>query len=195
MYVELILDCHKQGDSLDDIARRIFLVYPSAAFESNRESHFRLFSEIATFFHIPFSSIHVVGSGHVGHSLVSDSPFDPSGSDIDIAVIDATLFRHYTEIAFETSNGFSDRSAFPTDRRGQNTQRQFLKYISRGFYRPDLMPNCPARAEWLNYFDRLSGKYSRLCNGISAGIYASELFFAFKQKKSIGSFLSNRGVA
>lgn len=175
------------------IARRVFFLFPTHAFSGAIERQFDLYQEVAAFFNVPFNSIHIVGSARTGVSLVHGTPFDSQNSDIDIALVDPTAYLKYTELAFVKSEGWRNRAAFPT-KQGIGTRDDFLSYLTRGMFRPDLMPTCKERGDWLSFFGRLSRKYADVCNGISACIYASAMFFEWKQKLAVDMFLANRGL-
>jgi len=76
----------------------------------------------------------------------------------------------------------------------RSNQQNFLKYLRKGIVRPDLMPTSPRKAEWENFFGRLADDYSQFCNGISAGVYARELFLAAKQESAIKKYLTTQGT-
>lgn len=176
------------------IARQLYFLAPSHAFEGNYELQLRLYERICEFLSLPLSAIRLVGSGHTGFSLVKNTVFDKENSDLDVAIVDASLYLELFELAFDVTSGWRDISKFPG--RGlqqQNNRESFLKYLRKGVIRPDLMPASPRKAEWSNFFGQLADDYSKFCNGISAGIYARELFMAAKQESAIKTYLSTQG--
>jgi hypothetical protein len=56
------------------------------------------------------------------------------------------------------------------------------------------MPTSPRKAAWDNFFGKLADDYSTFCNGISAGVYARELFMAAKQESAIETYLTTQGT-
>lgn len=141
------------------------------------------------------SAIRLVGSGHTGFSLVKNTLFDKEKSDLDIAIVDSHLYLELFELAFEATGGWRDVTKFsgmPDQQR--TTKERFLKYLRKGIVRPDLMPASPRKADWENFFGKLGDDYSEFCNGISAGIYARELFMAAKQESAINAYASTLGI-
>lgn len=175
------------------ITRRVFFLFPTHAFREASGRQFDLYQEVADFFGVPFNSIHIVGSAKTGHSLFRGTPFDPETSDVDIALIDSAAFLRYVELAFLKSNGWRSRASFPL-KGGNSTYQDFQHYLRRGIFRPDLMPTCRERGDWLSFFGTLSTKYRDVCNGISASIYVSAIFFEWKQKTAVELFLANKGL-
>ena len=176
------------------IARQLYFLAPSYAFYSNYELQLQLYERICEFMKLPLSAIRLVGSGHTGFSLVKNTLFHKKNSDLDIAIVDSNLYLELFELAFDLTNGWRDSSKFPG--RGlqqRENQLYFLKYLRKGIVRPDLMPTSPRKAEWENFFGRLADDYSQFCNGVSAGVYARELFMAAKQESAIDKYLITQG--
>lgn len=187
-----IIALSSKGASSLMIARRIYYLSQTAAFVKDPDKEFEIYLEISNFFGIAFNSIQIVGSAKTGISLIKNTPFRASNSDIDFAVINQAIFMHYADIAFNISEGYSRNDLFPKDKTGKPTSQSFRDYLAKGIFRPDLMPFCPERAEWLSFFGRLSSKHTQFCNGMSAAIYASSTFFEWKQKVTIDKFIASR---
>lgn len=179
------------GESSLMIARRIYFLSPTVAFEKEPDRELEIYQAVSKFFHIPFNSIQIVGSAKTGVSLIKNTPFSIENSDIDIAVIDQSLFMSYVEEAFTISEGYARNDLFPT-KNGRPTSNSFKEYLAKGMFRPDLMPYCPERAKWMSFFSKLSCKHSEFCAGMSAAIYASSVFFEWKQKIVIDKFIAAR---
>ncbi|NHB60597.1 hypothetical protein C5472_05415 [Photorhabdus sp. RW14-46] len=172
-----------------EIVRKIYLCYPTHVFHSNEELQYEIFNQISSKFCIPFSSIHVVGSAKIGQSIYKSSMFSPGDSDLDIAIISNELFIRYSEIVFYKTKGFQDIRDFPQDR--ENNRSKFAQYkncISKGIFRPDLMPYCPEKEDWFSFFNKLSQNYRCLFKSINAGIYQSQCFFEIKQSDIIEKY-------
>jgi len=169
---------------LNEIARKVFLTYPTKAFVGNEEQQFEILNDVASHFSVPITCIQVAGSAKLGYSIHKKAPFTPGQSDLDLAIIDAPLFSRYLEIGLKLSRGYSDGTAFPT-RDGASSMAEYLRYVARGIFRPDLMPIGPQRAEWNNFFGRVSSRHSKLFKSISAAIYISQPCFESKQRSAI----------
>ena len=167
-----------------EIARKIFLTYPSKAFNGEEESQFRILNEVALHFRVPITCLQVAGSAKIGHSLHKNTPFTPGKSDLDLAIINSGLFASLMERALEISRGYTDGTVFTTAS-GASFKDEYLRYLARGIFRPDLMPTGPARAEIRNFFGQLSAKHTKLFKSISAAIYLSEGCFEMKQRSVI----------
>lgn len=170
------------------IVRKLYLCYPTYAFigeDINYDIQFEIFNSISEFFDIPITSIKVAGSGQTGYSYHKKKEFEVGKSDLDIAIIDLSLYNKYIEICYNNTNGLRDYTKF----RDQDTFKQYCKNLARGLFRPDLMPRCKEKSEWFEYFGKLSEKYFKEFKNINAGIYASQKFFEHKQAESIDKYL------
>lgn len=191
---KLIEDCAKAHLPKRQIARQLYFLSPSFAFDGNQGRQLSLYEKICESLKLPISAIHIVGSGHTGFSLVKNTAFDSGKSDLDIAIVDSRLYLDLFELAFEITDGWHDVTKFSGSAEQQkNTKLSFLRYLRKGVIRPDLMPSSPRKAEWENFFGKLGDEYSDLCNGISAGVYARESFMAAKQESAIDAYLANQG--
>lgn len=189
-----IEDCANAHLPKRQIARQLYFLSPSFAFNGNLGLQLNLYEKICDFLKLPLSAIRLVGSGHTGFSLVKNTPFDKNKSDLDIAIVDSGLYLDFFQLAFETTDGWRDVTKFSGSARKQKeTKEDFLRYLRKGVIRPDLMPSSPQKAEWENFFGKLGDEYSNFCNGISAGVYARELFMAAKQESAIDAYLANQG--
>lgn len=194
-YSQLLLDSAKNNLPLKKIATKIYFLSPSCAFENRYDLQLDLYEEICEFLDLPLSAIRLVGSAHTGFSLVKNTPFDRRTSDLDIAVVDGPLYLRMFEHAFLETEGWKNVAKFSGTRSATIRRSEFLRYLERGIIRPDLMPSSPHKARWENFFGKLADKYSHVCNGISAGIYARESFMSTKQQSAIQNFFANRGIA
>jgi hypothetical protein len=194
-YRALIEDSAKAHLPTRQIARQLYFLAPSFAFEGNTQLQLDLYEKVCNFLRLPLATIRIVGSGHTGFSLVKDTPFDKSCSDLDIAIVDQQLYLDLFELAFETTNGWRDLSKFSGSPLEQRKKKEsFLRYLRKGVIRPDLMPASPRKAAWENFFGKLAYEYSNFCDGITAGVYARESFMAAKQESAINDYLSKNGI-
>lgn len=192
---KLIEDGAKAHLPTRQIARQLYFLSPSVAFDGNHGLQLQLYERICDFLKLPLSAIRLVGSGHTGFSLVKNTPFEKKISDLDIAIVDSHLYLELFEVAFEITGGWADVTKFSGPPAQQiATKERFLKYLRKGIVRPDLMPASPRKADWENFFGKLGDDYSDFCNGISAGVYARESFMAAKQESAIKTYLSTQGT-
>lgn len=173
------------------IARKIYLTTPTFAFIGKEEKQYDILNEISEKLRIPLTTIHVVGSAKTGKSFHQKTDFIPGTSDLDIAIVDSQLFTKYLDIAFRISEGYSNKTKFPVNVNG-STYKEFVVNISKGIFRPDLMPHCFQRADWWRFFGRLSAKHTDLFSSINAGIYLSQTCFEYKQMSSITNYVEGK---
>jgi len=174
-----------------EIARKLFLTLPTKELVGSEETQYEILNEISEFFSIPIMSVQVVGSAKTGYSYCKNRKFIASESDLDIAIIDTGLFAKYTELVFKETKGYSKRTNFPI-KKERSVFEEYKAYVCKGMFRPDLMPYGENRASWLNFFGRLSAKYSDQFKSINAGIYLSQCFFEYKQKSAITDYIKNK---
>lgn len=167
------------------IARKVYLSFPTSVFIGKEELEFEIFNIIASFFKIPITAIQVVGSAKTGYSYYNNKEFKEGISDLDIAIVSPELFIYYSEIVLRETKGFKDLSKFGRTSDGNSKFTMYRKYVTKGIFRPDLMPTCESKKKWFNFFNKLSGKHFELFESINAGIYLSHKFFEFKQADNI----------
>lgn len=175
---------------LVEIARKIYLTYPTNAFVGNEEREFVIINKISEFFKIPIMNIQVTGSSKTGRSFHKKTTFNSTSSDLDVAIIDRDMFQKYSEWAFRITNGYMDLTKFTNGK--QDNFRQFCSNIARGIFRPDLMPSGTERASWFKFFADLSRENLDLFKSINGCIYFSQTFFEFKQIYNINEYLQTK---
>jgi hypothetical protein len=188
-HVKAIKDSARQGMSASEIARKIYLTYPTSAFVGQEEVQYEILNAVAIQFSVPIAAVQVAGSAKVGRSFHKDKEFVHGQSDLDIAIIDERLYLKYMGFVFTASRGYNDGTVFPR-KKGISSLQEYLSYLSKGIFRPDLMPYGPERAAWVSFFGNLTDNYRSLFSSISGFVYASELFFASKQRSAIKTCLS-----
>ena len=173
-----------------EMARKLFLSYPTYAFADEHEVEFSIRDRVRKIYRIPLSSVQVTGSAKAGFSLVKKTTFEKGVSDLDLAIIDHSMFARLWEAAHEASNGF-DATKFQ-DLRGAGEEsiigsgkRKFLDYLQRGIISPELLPSGRLRADIIGNFERVTQDYRHFFSKISAFFYSSEYFFQAKQESAI----------
>ncbi len=177
----------------NEIVRKIYLTYPTSGLVGNEERQYSILNEISEYFNVPIMNIQVVGSAKTGYSFHKRKYFDNKTSDLDVAIIDPNLFTTYTEWVFKATNGYSNRADFPLIE-GISSYRQYVSCVSKGIFRPDLMPTGKKRLNWLKFFGQLSTKNKDLFKSINAGIYLSQTFFEFKQVSNISEYILTKPI-
>jgi len=170
----------------NEIARKVFLGYPTFVFQGEEERQYEILNKISIYLGVSYTSIQVAGSAKAGKSFHKNKDFTPGKSDLDIAIVDSDLFAKYMELVFKITKGYQERTGFPI-KDGISRFKEYREYLSKGIFRPDLMPPCLERAEWRKFFGKLSERHTDLFKSINAGIYASQCFFEFKQRACISA--------
>lgn len=187
-YLEAIRVGRKDGVPYHEIARKLYLSYPTHAFSGLEEQQYSIFNSISIFFGVPFTAIQVAGSAKTGHSFHKGTLFEAGVSDLDIAIIDSGLFIRYMEKVCADTRNYSDLTKFPIVK-GSSSFQSYKDYVSKGMFRPDLMPSGSSRAEITNFFGRLSAKNGSMFSSINAAFYLSHSFFEKKQRSAIKKFI------
>ena len=172
------------GIKYTDIARKIYLSYPTKAFCEKEDIQYEIMNNIARYFHVPLRSIQVTGSAKTGRSFHKKKDFTPGISDLDVAIIDMHLYTDLMEYVHNFTKGYSNRTRFPI-RDGLSTYAEYIAYLNRGIFRPALMPYSDRRTDIDSYFGLLSKAHTGLFKSISAVVYLSETFFENKQRSAI----------
>lgn len=171
----------------EDIARKIYLTYPTFAFSEKEDVQFLILNAISKKLEIPISSIHVAGSAKVGRSYHKNKEFSAAGSDLDIVIIDGNIFRSLMEDASKTSQGFSDVRTFTRRWDNKNSLDWFRTYLLKGMIVAKDMPNSQKKEAILTFFNELSVTYINHFKDINVAFYLSEYFFERKQVSSINN--------
>ena len=79
---------------------------------------------------------------------------------------------------------YSDLTGFQR-KEGISVYSQFVENFGRGFFRPDLMPNCTFKSDWFKFFQDLTRRYQNNFKSVNASVYSSLHFFQMKQKNNI----------
>lgn len=113
-----------------------------------------------------------VGSANLGFSITEKGdkpryrPFS-SDSDVDIAVIDSSLFDQVWEEMF---------LRFIVEQPWRTFQ-EFQKYFFRGWIRPDKIPfDSDFRSRWFDFFRTISKDHFDSMHTVSCGLYKSRVF-------------------
>jgi len=182
----------KNRQSSLDISRKIYLSYPTNVFIDNEETEFEIRNAVASHFKIPFTSVQVAGSAKTGYSYHQQKEFTPGESDLDLAIIDQSIYFHYAQEVYKVTNGYSDLSMFPR-KNGKSTFPRYRECLSFGMLRPDLMPTSQIKNDWFDFFRNLSSNYISLFKNINSAIFSTTFFFEAKQISNIELYQSEIG--
>lgn len=189
-YKQNLKDNKTQRVATREMARKLFLSYPTSVFLEKPEIEYQIRDRTARMYGVPISAIQVTGSAKAGFSLIKGKDFDPRHSDLDLAIIDTKLFATCWEEAHLISNGFSaDKFNDPIDDKGATVvgggRARFLKYVQRGIINPEFLPSGPLRARIISNATRISKDFLEHFGKVTTFFYASEFFFQTKQEEAI----------
>lgn len=191
-YKKILADNKTAKTSSGDMAKKLYLSFPTDVFRNAAEVEFEIINRVANQYRVPISSVHIIGSAKTGFSLIKGTQFKPSISDLDLAIVDSNCFKDIWEEAHLISNGFSaDRFQDPVVRGERNVgigQERFLSYIQRGIIAPEFLPTGRLRSEILQNNQRIGSNYTRLFGKISVFFYLSEFFFKIKLQETINKY-------
>lgn len=153
------------------IARKYIIHGTPFVFKDREDDYYEFRDFIAKKFDIGFHEVLILGSAKLGYSYHKDSVFSKE-SDIDVALVNEKLFENF----FDTICTFQynkSRGLFTTTRDEEKEYNQFLKYLVRGWMRPDKLPRRilvgDIRKDWDEFFKSISYGKSPVGNYIVNG--------------------------
>lgn len=183
-YCKTVKKDFKKNVDPNDIARKIFLTFPTFAFQDKEDIQFDILNEISLHFSIPITSVHIAGSAKVGRSYHKNTDFTCERSDLDVVIIDNNIFCRLLEVSHKATKGLKDATKFSS--RDANTGLDFFNsYILKGIIFPKNMPTIKEREAILKFFNDLSVKYRKHFKDINVAFYLSTYFFERKQLTTI----------
>jgi len=75
-----------------NIARLEFLTDTAVYFSDKKNTYLELKDDISSELGLPLSEIRICGSAYWGQSFVNGLPFRPAESDLDVALVNGSLF-------------------------------------------------------------------------------------------------------
>lgn len=179
---------------LDDPEKRLlfvkkFLFHGTPfVFEKKEELYFDFRNRIANKFGIGFHEVFIVGSAKLGFSYYKNTKFNYD-SDIDVVIVNENLFEHfYSKIADYQYQ--LDRQYKTVDLNELKTYNKFLKYLIKGWMRPDKLPTSfqvdLLKTEWFDFFESISyGKTEVGDYKVAAGLFKNYAYLEKYYSKSI----------
>lgn len=176
LYKQQITECLDNDIPLNDIVRRFFIVHPTHAFNDELTVADDILNRVSINFKVPINDILVCGSAKLGFSLTKDTPYKPGTSDLDLAIINNSLYCNlFNKVLIETEN-YSRGDLFR-----KNSLQRYKYGINLGMINYNFIPDIPLKKELLVFFDEISRDYRNLFSGISCCFYMSEDNFKLKQ--------------
>jgi hypothetical protein len=142
---------------------------------------FRLRDMLSLGLRVPIGAVALTGSGQIGWSVSRRLPFNKSASDLDFSIIDALSFQSALEDVVKTTRAYTDQTSFVHP----DHPEQFQESAARGIIRPDLLPRCQTRTDWLTLGNQISQAAAAMAKSASFAVYLSEPLFVGKQQSAL----------
>lgn len=182
---EIVKQAKAKGHDHAKIVRRLFGYERPFSLVADSNRAFDIFLAVAEHFRLPIHAVRAAGSGQLGYSFAKSKSFIPKSSDLDLAIVDSSLFSRYCYLAASATRDYRDLTTF----KDTTTYQAFIEYMAKGYFRPDLMPQCNHKQLWFHFFQTLSKKHDAIYASINCGIYLSEEVFERKQSAEIERYL------
>ena len=175
------------GQAADDIASRVYGVYPARAFEllHGYDLEFEIKNEVSAKLNVPLTQILMCGSAQLGESIHASKEFDPSRSDLDLALVDADSYLALGALAQVVTRDFQDLTKFPKLAYVDDVPRLYKDNFSRGFIHLFTLPLCDEKRRLMKIFDELTRNHQAKFSSISCSVYATLEAFKRKQAETI----------
>ena len=137
------------------------------SFLLNDDQYHLLRARVAAKWGLHPNEILMVGSAKLGFSIVKNQRYRPFGeeSDIDLAVVSSQLFDTFARATFDYWEHYSPY--WPK-------HETYVKYLFRGWIRPDLIPQGLTQGkQWWEFFRMLTAEGTFGTFQIRAGLYKS----------------------
>lgn len=178
--------------------KRLYFIYPSLHIDHDELG--KIISEAQFKFDVPFHHIKVIGSKHQGFSFMDKNEngtikYVHEKSDIDLAIIDSSLFNKLaTNTMIETRN-FTDKTKFKSNNPSSKHTFDYFSYYRKnlisGFIRPDSLGRYEDRKLFEDFSRDMLEEYN---TKISAAVYLNEMCFIERLNKQIHQFYEMREV-
>ena len=166
----LLLKTKTETDRLHFVKKYFFHGTPYI-FQGRESDYFEFRNRVANNFGIGFHEVFIVGSAKFGFSYFKETPFDYD-SDIDVVIVNERLFEDYYGKICDYQYQL-DRMYKSIDLKETQTYSEFLKYLVKGWMRPDKLPASfkvdLLKREWFNFFNSISHNKSEVGNYKVAG--------------------------
>ena len=171
-------------------AQRIFFGEPPYAFRDKLDKAFDIKQRVSEHFQCDFRSVAFCGSAHLGFSPTKDTSFLAGSSDLDVALIDTSLFQMTWKQLVEYSKAFNDLTVFgsePAASRKVNDIHVML--AKRGVLHLHNMPRGDIFDKDREFLRRISRDYADMFGEITISFYMNEYAFSWKQDSCIQQIL------
>ena len=155
---DTLLMCCKDEEDILDFARKFIIHGVPHVFEGREDEFFEFRNRISKHFLIDYYQIYIVGSGKLGFSYIKGTEFNYD-SDIDVAIVSEELYDRYLKHIRKFQYDL-ERSKERLVEQEYRNYIKFLKYMAKGWMRPDLLPmkieGIDLKNDWFNFFKMIS---------------------------------------
>lgn len=158
-------------------------------FSSREDEYYYFRKRIADQFGIDFYEVMIVGSSKFGFSPCKFTEFT-FDSDIDVVIYNEKLFDEYFELISEYQYRIKNRS-IRLNTKQYEKYIKFIKYLIRGWMRPDLLPQntnvfVELKQKWDDFFKSISHSKSEVGNYVvKAGLFKNQRYAEKYYRSSI----------
>lgn len=143
-------------------------------FKGQESDYFDFRQLIANKFDVGFQEVFIVGSAKLGFNYIKETEFNYE-SDIDVVIVSEKVFEYYAWLICEYQYNFDKFKKVITERE-LDMYNRFLRYMIKGWMRPDLLPlsfqSEEIKNEWFDFFKGIS--YGKSVAGnykVAAGVF------------------------
>ena len=144
----LLSTCNGYSDILD-FARKYIIHGTPYVFNEREDEYYDFRDRISKKFNIEYYQVYIVGSGKLGFSYLKGTNFGYD-SDIDVAIVSEELYNVYLKHVRNFQYAL-ERSKERLVEEEYKNYIKFLKYMAKGWMRPDLLPAKMEEVDKINY--------------------------------------------
>ncbi len=187
---ETLLKCEGKDEILD-FARKYIIHGIPYVFELREEDFFDFRNRISKHFSIDYYQVYIVGSGKLGFSYLKGTEFSYD-SDIDVAIVSEELYDRYLKYIRKFQYDI-ERSRELLVQNEYAEYIKFLKYMAKGWMRPDLLPakinGIDIKTGWFEFFKSISYDKSEVGNyKVSGGVYKNYDYLEYYTVNSLTEY-------
>lgn len=187
----LLSSCNGYSDILD-FARKYIIHGTPYVFNEREDEYYDFRDRISKKFNIEYYQVYIVGSGKLGFSYLKGTNFGYD-SDIDVAIVSEELYNVYLKHVRNFQYAL-ERSKERLVEEEYKNYIKFLKYMAKGWMRPDLLPTkmeeVDIKTEWFDFFKNISYGRSEVGNyKVNAGVYKNYNYLEYYTVNSLQEYL------
>ena len=190
-FASLLLECIDDKEILD-FARKYIIHGIPYVFYEHEDDFFEFRNRISKHFQVDYYQVYIVGSGKLGFSYLKGKDFGYD-SDIDVAIVSEELYDRYLRYIRKFQYDL-ERSQKWLIEAEYKAYIKFLKYMAKGWMRPDLLPpnidGFDIKTEWFDFFKNISYDKSEVGNyKVTAGVYKSYNYLEYYAVNSLKEYI------